>query len=116
MGDLGQLYSAGDFNFVGGSLVNKHGHNIMEAAQWGRPVYYGPSIEDFNDAAETLERAGAAFRIKDGDELARILNDHLHNKNVYIAACENALQAVSLQRGAAIRQADMVMNLLSEAA
>jgi 3-deoxy-D-manno-octulosonic-acid transferase len=112
MGDLGKIYSAGDFNFVGGSLVGKRGHNLMEAARWGRPVYFGPSIDDFRDAAEILENGGAAFRVADGDELAALLTAHLRDKKVYEQACANAAHAVSLQRGAAGKQADMLLNLL----
>ncbi len=112
MGELWKLYSAGDFNFVGGSLVKQRGHNIMEAARWGRPVYYGPSIDDFIDAAEILENAGGGFRVADGDELAAILLDHLHVILMYEQACANAAHAVSLQRGAAGKQADMLLNLL----
>ena len=116
MGELGQLYSSGDYNFVGGSLVKQRGHNIIEAARWGRPVYYGPSIEDFSDAAEILERAGGSFKVADGDELAAILIDHLHDKQVYEHACVSAAHAVSLQRGAAGRQADMLLDLLPDPA
>jgi len=112
MGELGQLYSAGDFNFVGGSLVNMRGHNIMEAARWGRPVYYGPSIDDFNDAAEILENEGGSFRVADGDGLAAILIEHLQDKQKYEQAGANAAHAVSLQQGAAGKQADLVLDLL----
>jgi 3-deoxy-D-manno-octulosonic-acid transferase len=115
MGELGQLYSAGDLNFVGGSLVNKRGHNIMEAVRWGRPVYYGPSIDDFREAAEVLENAGGAFRVADGNELAALLLNHLQDKKVYEQACVNAAYAVSLQRGAAGRQADILLDLLPDA-
>ena len=114
MGELGKIYSAGDFNFVGGSLVGKRGHNLMEAARWGRPVYFGPSIDDFRDAAEILENGGGAFRVADGDELAAILIAHLRDKKVYEQACANAAHAVSLQRGAAGRQAEMLMKLVSK--
>lgn len=112
MGDLGRLYSAGDLNFVGGSLVKKRGHNLMEAARWGRPVYYGPSVEDFRDAADILEGAGGGFRAADGYALTEKLLHHLHNKHEYGQACANAAHAVSIQRGAAGRQADMLLNLL----
>jgi 3-deoxy-D-manno-octulosonic-acid transferase len=114
MGELGQLYSAGDFNFVGGSLVNRRGHNIMEAARWGRPVYYGPSIDDFKDAAEILENEGGSFRVADGDALAALLLDHLQDNKKYEQACVHAAQAVSFQQGAAGKQADMVLNLLQD--
>jgi len=113
MGDLAGLYSAGDFNFVGGSLVDRGGHNIMEAARWGRPVYYGPGIVDFSDAAEMLEQEGGSFKVEDGDELASLLADHLRNRNEYEQACLGAARVVSLQRGAASRQADMVFDLLA---
>ena len=113
IGDLTRLYSAGDFNFVGGSLVNERGHNIMEAARWGKPVYYGPSIGDFKDAAEILERAGGAFRVSNGNDLAALLSEHLKNKKQYENACENASHAVSLQRGAAGRQVDLLMQVIA---
>lgn len=116
MGDLSHLYSAGDLNFVGGSLVNNRGHNIMEAARWGRPVYYGPSIDDFNDAADILEHAGGGFRVENGEELAKVLIEHLGDKTMYNKACENAANAVSLQQGAAGRQVNMVLKLLLDAA
>ena len=114
MGELGQLYSAGDFNFVGGSLVNRRGHNIMEAARWGRPVYYGPSIDDFKDAAEVLENESGSFRVADGDALAALLLDHLRDEKKYAQACAHAAQAVLFQQGAAGKQADMVLNLLQD--
>ncbi len=114
MGDLERLYSAGDFNFVGGSLADRGGHNIMEAARWGRPVYYGPGMHDFSDAAEVLEKEGGSFRVADGDELAAVLIGHLENRKVYEQACVNASRAVSLQKGAAARQADMVVALLAD--
>lgn len=113
MGDLSRLYSAGDCNFVGGSLVNKRGHNIMEAARWGRPVYYGPSIEDFRDAAELLEKEGGGFRVQDGAALAEILEDHLTNGEKMKTAGDSAAHAVALQRGAAGRQAEMVMHTVA---
>lgn len=116
MGDLGYLYSAGDFNFVGGSLVEKGGHNIMEAARWGKPVYFGSCIEDFRDAADILEQYGGGFRVADGKELTEVLIEHLQDEKKYKLACLNAEKAVLKQQGAAGRQADMVLNLLPKAA
>ncbi|MDH3329047.1 MAG: hypothetical protein OEM01_07410, partial [Desulfobulbaceae bacterium] len=49
MGELARIYSAGDYIFCGGSFVDEGGHNVMEAARWGLPVYYGPSMYDFMD-------------------------------------------------------------------
>jgi len=115
MGDLAKLYSAGDLNFVGGSLVDRRGHNIMEAARWGRPVYYGPSIGDFKEAAEILENGGGSFRVENDEALASLLLEHLQDKEAYLQASRNAAEAIAQQRGALGRQADMVTGLLAEA-
>ena len=67
VGDLAGLYSVASYVFCGGSLVERGGHNIMEPALFGKPVFYGPSIKDFSDAAELLESAGGGFPV-DGPE------------------------------------------------
>lgn len=112
LGELARLYSAGDFNFVGGSLVRCGGHNLMEAARWGRPVYYGPHTDDFSDAADILETAGAGFPVKDGSRLAVRVLEHMRDKKSYEAACRNALEAVERQHGAAKKQAAILLTLL----
>ncbi len=64
IGELFKTYSLGTIIFCGGSLVPKGGQNILEAAAWGKTVLYGPSMEDFVDARQTLEEVGAGFTIK----------------------------------------------------
>lgn len=115
VGDLAEMYSAGDYIFCGGSLVDKGGHNVMEAARWGRPVYYGPHMHDFRDAAELLEKSGAGFRVSDAGELLGILLQHVRDEKAYSRAGRNALHVVRQQQGSARRQADMVHALLDEA-
>jgi 3-deoxy-D-manno-octulosonic-acid transferase len=71
IGELFGLYSVGSVIFCGASLVPLGGQNVLEAAVWGKPVMYGPSMEDFTEATELLEGVGAGFRIKDGHELLK---------------------------------------------
>ncbi len=113
MGELAGLYSAGDYNFCGGSLVDDGGHNIMEAARWGKPVYYGPYMSDFLDALDLLEPAGAGFRARDGRHLAELILGHMKDRRSYEAACTAAAGVTAIQRGAAGRQADLVLELLA---
>ncbi|MDH3330269.1 MAG: hypothetical protein OEM01_13655, partial [Desulfobulbaceae bacterium] len=80
--------------------------------RWGIPVYYGPSMYDFMDAAELLENGGAGFRVADGDELVRIILRHMHDETVFKQAGNNALEVMKLQQGSARRQADIVKKLL----
>lgn len=114
MGELDRIYSAGDYIFSGGSLVDKGGHNVMEAAMWGHPVYFGPYMDDFHDAAHLLKDAGAGFQVADGDELVRIMTDHLKNNEEYDLAGQKALAVVRQQQGSAGRQTDIVRKELLE--
>jgi len=69
IGELFGLYSLGSVIFCGASLVPLGGQNVLEAAVWGKPVMYGPSMDDFSEAQELLEGVGAGLRVRDGDEL-----------------------------------------------
>jgi 3-deoxy-D-manno-octulosonic-acid transferase len=113
LGELARLYSAGDYNFVGGSLAARGGHNLMEAARWGRPVYFGPHVDDFIDAAHLLEEAGAGFRVADAGELAERIGSHMTDAAACQRACDGAASAVAGQQGAAGRQAAMILQLLA---
>ena len=113
MGELSELYSAGDYNFCGGSLVDKGGHNIMEPVRWQKPVYFGPFMNDFQDAVELVLSAGAGFQLNDADELADCLSGHMRDPRQYQQACRSAAELAVSQQGAVRRQADMVLELLA---
>jgi 3-deoxy-D-manno-octulosonic-acid transferase len=113
LGELARLYSAGDYNFVGGSLVARGGHNIMEAARWGRPVYYGPHIDDFRDAAHILEEAGGGCRVADAGQLTEQIGKHMTDAAAYRHACDGAASVAASQQGAAARQTAMITRLLA---
>jgi len=66
MGELMNAYSIADVVFCGGSLVPLGGHNILEAAVWGKPVLYGPFMDDFLDAKELLEKTGGGIAVANG--------------------------------------------------
>ncbi len=113
MGDLADLYAAGDFIFCGGSLVDRGGHNIMEAARWGRPVCFGPHMKDFQDAADMLLEAGGGFQVADAAALTDRIVAFLDNPEQYGQACARAGEAAASQRGAARMQADIVRQMLA---
>ena len=113
MGELAELYSVGDYNFCGGSLVDKGGHNIMESVRLQKPVYFGPFMKDFRDAVELVLSAGAGFQVDSADELAECLSGHMRDPNQFQQACRSAAELAVFQQGAVQRQADMVMELLT---
>ena len=113
MGELADLYACGDYIFCGGSLVEQGGHNIMEAARWGRPAYFGPHMKDFSDAAESLTTAGGGFQVANASELASLLLHHHSHSEAYQSACAKAATIAAQQRGALERQAGIVTQLLA---
>ncbi len=108
MGELAQLYSVATYVFCGGSLVEQGGHNIMEAASWGKPIFYGPHMKDFADAKEMLEAEEAGFTIRQpGEMVAKILALHAHPE-AYKALGERVLRVARAQHRAAVAQARLI--------
>src|SRR5207244_9413711 len=69
IGELAQLYQIATAVFVGGSLVPAGGHNILEPALYGRPIVFGPYMQNFAAIAETFLSNGAAVQVRSGREL-----------------------------------------------
>jgi 3-deoxy-D-manno-octulosonic-acid transferase len=63
IGELASLYQFADLAFVGGSLVPKGGHNVLEAAQFGIPILVGPHTENFRDIIAVFRREDALFEV-----------------------------------------------------
>ena len=85
---------------------------MMEAAIWDKPVFYGPSIGDFRDAAELLESVEAGFRVDDVRALEEKIRAFRNNPAEYQGACRRAGDMARMQQGAAERQAAIVMQCL----
>jgi len=79
MGVLFDLYSVATVVFCGGSLVPKGGQNILEAAAWGKPVLFGPFMDDFDDARRLLEGVGAGITVPDQEALVRRIDYFIHH-------------------------------------
>ncbi len=73
MGELVDFYQQGDLVFVGGSLVAFGGHNPLEPAAFGKPVLFGPHMEDFADIVSEMLVEKAATQVTDVDDLCRSL-------------------------------------------
>lgn len=70
MGEMAAYYAACDVAFIGGSLLDYGAHNLIEAAALGKPVLLGPSVFNFQEAAELAMSAGAAMQVADAEQLA----------------------------------------------
>jgi 3-deoxy-D-manno-octulosonic-acid transferase len=72
IGELASLYSIADLAFVGGSLVPRGGHNILEPAQFGVPTMVGAHTENFRDILRLFEHANAVMRVDQHSLLPRL--------------------------------------------
>jgi 3-deoxy-D-manno-octulosonic-acid transferase len=73
IGELAQLYQVATAVFVGGSLVDAGGHNILEPAVFGKPIVFGPYMQNFAEIARTFLDNGAAVQVPSGRELGPTL-------------------------------------------
>jgi len=113
MGELSAIYSIATFVFCGGSLVARGGHNVLEAAAWGTPVFYGPSMKDFLDAKRLLEAEHAGFCVKTPQELAERLLYFIDRPEEYAVARRNALKVAKRQHGSAEKQVALIKEVLN---
>ena len=69
IGELAEVYQIATVVFVGGSLVRAGGHNILEPAVFGKPIVFGPHMENFAEIAETFLANDAAVQVRSDREL-----------------------------------------------
>ncbi|MEE8399535.1 MAG: glycosyltransferase N-terminal domain-containing protein, partial [Desulfobacterales bacterium] len=112
IGELQALYSVASLVFCGGSLEPLGGQNVLEAAVWGKPVLYGPSMTDFLDAKSLLEKTGGGIQIKDGADLAEKAIYYLSNPPEAERVGRLAKKAVLSNTGAADKHAAVIWELL----
>lgn len=75
MGLLSELYTAADLAFVGGTLVDIGGHNILEPVWAGTPVLYGPFIGNVTEAAAYIEQHNYGRKVASAEELAGVISE-----------------------------------------
>lgn len=112
LGELAGVLQVAEAVFVGGSLVPTGGHNLLEAAQWGKPVIFGPHMQNFRDAAELFLRAGAAIRVRGWEELAPEATRLFQDKERCRAMGAAGRQVVQQGSGATERILDGLAGLL----
>jgi len=112
MGEMLLFYGAADQAFVGGSLIVHGGHNPLEPAALGLPVFVGPHFRDFVEITGLLADAGALKVIESAAELAARLMDNFDNESARLVASEAGLKVVAANRGALEHQFTLVDKLL----
>jgi 3-deoxy-D-manno-octulosonic-acid transferase len=100
IGELAQLYQIATAVFVGGSLVPLGGHNILEPAVHGKPIVFGPHMENFAEIAGAFLANGAAVQVRTARELEDVVVELMADpvRRARLGAAARAL--VDANRGA----------------
>lgn len=101
MGELTALYAAADLAFVGGSLVDLGGHNLLEPAALGLPVLSGPSLFNFEEIGGHLRACGALQVVGDAAALESAVAVLLGDANLRARRGDAGRGFVEANRGAA---------------
>ena len=112
IGELAQLYQIATAVFVGGSLVDAGGHNILEPAVFGKPIVFGPYMQNFAEISQTFLDNGAAVQVRSGRELEPVLVELLSDpvRRASLGAAARAL--VEANRGARARSLAAIAQLM----
>ena len=109
MGELMMLYGASDIGFVGGSLIERGGHNPLEPAAWGIPVFSGPHVFNFETIYQSLLNDDCVRLVSSNDEMASHLTFMLSHPQERKAMGQRALGVVEKNRGALDKVVDGVI-------
>ena len=107
IGELSGLFPYAAAVFMGGTLADRGGHNILEPAIFGKPVIVGPHMENFREIAEHFERHRALLRIESGEQLG----DAVLSAASDATLGERVRAAAEANRGAARNAARAVLSL-----
>ncbi len=111
VGQLMDFYAIGDIIFVGGSLIKKGGHNILEPASLGKPVIFGPYMFNFRDIADLFINANACILIHGKEELNAAINDLLTNPDKMEELGKRGRNIIMQNQGAAARMLEHIKGL-----
>jgi 3-deoxy-D-manno-octulosonic-acid transferase len=113
IGELAALYGMADIAFVGGSLVPRGGHNIIEPARHGVPIVVGNHTENFRDIVE-LFQSRDAIRVVGPAELPLVFMELLSDDEERRQLGHRAAEALLSQMGATQRTLDVLEGFLPE--
>jgi 3-deoxy-D-manno-octulosonic-acid transferase len=114
IGELSRAYRLATLVFVGGSFTSRGGQNILEPAAQGKPVLFGPNMDNFSDSVQVLLGRGG-IQVADAEHFEALVSDLLARPETCAQLGELAAQAVRQVSGASQRNVDLVARLLGAA-
>jgi 3-deoxy-D-manno-octulosonic-acid transferase len=114
MGELAQLYFYADLVFIGGSLIDRGGHNVIEAAARAKLVLFGESMYNFKEERDFLLENEVAFEIEDTEAFFEKSYQLLANDQFRRERAKRAAELIDKNRGSVRKQLQLVDVLLEQ--
>jgi 3-deoxy-D-manno-octulosonic-acid transferase len=111
IGELARAYRLATLVFVGGSFTTRGGQNILEPAAQGKPVLFGPHMENFRDSVQVLVGRGG-IQVKDVEQLVRVMTELFARPESLTSLGELARSTVRQISGASDRNVEALAKLL----
>jgi len=112
-GELAAIYQEAVVAFVGGTLVPVGGHNLLEPAQWAKPVLFGRYTDHCAEVADLLIQAGGGRQVLQAEELAQQVLTLFSNEHERERMGRLARQVVEQNQGALQRTLEAIDRLLA---
>ena len=114
IGLLPDFYKGADLAFVGGSLVPRGGHNLIEPAVLGTPIIVGKHTFNFEEITANFINQDACLLVNNENELYKAMQSILEDGNLRARLLKNAENVVSLNQGSTETQVSYILNKLGE--
>jgi len=111
-GELASVYSWAWVAFVGGTLVPIGGHNLLEPAGWGKPVFFGPFTDHCREIAGLLLQGGGGVQVQNGEELAELFLKSFRNRDWTEQMGQAAREIVREHQGVVPRNLEFITKVL----
>lgn len=112
MGEMMAYYSISDIAFIGGSLSDNGGQNMLEAASLSKPIIFGPSTYNFEEVSKQLLDNDASIQVANADELMRTISELLKNDLRRQELGANARKTFEDNQGAVNKTLDLIRPLI----
>ena len=100
MGEMTSYLNISDIAFIGGSLTNNGGQNMLEAASLSKPIIFGPSVFNFEEISKRLLDDGSAIQVRNAEELMKTISELLLDDEKRRLIGESAKTTFENNRGA----------------
>ena len=100
MGEMTSYLNISDIAFIGGSLTNNGGQNMLEAAALSKPIIFGPSVFNFEEISKGLLDDGSAIQVSNAEELMKTISELLLDDGKRRLIGESAKTTFENNRGA----------------